>query len=517
MAWDAIVLGAGQNGLAAAARLAGAGRRVLVVERRDAVGGLCAAHAFHPGYRVPGVLHDDGLVDPAVAARLGLERHGLAFRAAPPVLLAEAGGPGILLAREPEAAAAELGRRSAADAAAYVELRGWLARLAPKVRRLLAEPPPKLAPAGLRDLWRLARPALALRRLGRTDLTELLRVAPMCVADFLNERFSTPVLVEGLAAPALVGTWAGPWSAGTTTFWLLAECAAGRFLAGGPPALVAALEGAARAAGAEIRTGAEVARIRVERGRVAGVALASGETLDAPVVVATSDPKRTLLELVAPGVLPIRIEEEAQRIRSRGTAAKVHLALDGPLELAGRPGERLEAIRIGGGHVDDLERAFDAVKYGEASAAPHLEVRVPTVADRGLAPAGHHVVSILASFAPYALKGGWTEAARARFLDSALARLERHAPSVRSRIVAAELLVPPDLEASFGATGGQLHQVEPALDQLWVLRPSPSTARYATALPGLFLGGAGSHPGGGVRPTPGLLAAEAVLARSPRS
>jgi phytoene dehydrogenase-like protein len=339
----------------------------------------------------------------------------------------------------------------------------------------------------------------------------------MCVADFLNERFATPLLVEGLAAPALVGTWAGPWSAGTTTFWLLAECAAGRFVEGGPPALVAALERAARAAGAEIRTGAEVVRIRAEGGRVVGLALGSGETLDAPVVVATSDPKRTLLELVAPGVLPIRIEEEAQRIRSRGTAAKIHLALDGPLELAGRPGDSSEAIRIGGGHVDDLERAFDAVKYGEASAAPHLEVRVPTVADPGLAPAGHHIVSILASFAPYDLKAGWSEAARARLLESVLARLERHAPGVRSRLVAAELLAPPDLEARFGVTGGQLHQVEPALDQLWVLRPSPSTARYATALPGLFLGGAGSHPGGGVRPTPGLLAAEAVLARSTRS
>jgi phytoene dehydrogenase-like protein len=516
MGHDAIVLGAGQNGLAAAARLAGAGRRVVVLERRDAAGGLCAAREFHPGHRAPGVLHDDGLVDPAVAGRLGLERHGLAWRAAPPVLLAEADGPGLLLAGAHEAAAAELGRRAPADAAAWVELCAWLARLAPTVRRLLAGPPPRLAPEGLGDLWRLARPALALRRLGRADLTELLRVAPMCVADFLNERFATPLLVEGLAAPALAGAWAGPWSAGTTTFWLLQACAAGRFVAGGPAALAAALERAARAAGAEIRTGAEVARIRVEGGRVAGVVLASGERLDAPVVVATSDPKRTLLELVAPGVLPLDVEEEARRIRSRGTAAKIHVALDGPLELAGRPGERLEAIRIGGGHVDELERAFDAIKYREASSPPHLEVRVPTVADPGLAPAGHEVVSILASFAPCELAGGWTEAARARFLDSALARLERHAPGVRSRIVAAELLVPPDLEAAFGTTGGQLHQVEPALDQLYVLRPSPSTSRYVTPLPGLVLGGAGSHPGGGVRPTPGLLAADAVLAGANR-
>jgi len=522
---DAIVVGAGQNGLAAAARLAGAGRRVVVVERRDAVGGLAGTIELHPGYRVPGVLHDEGRVSPRAAAKLGLGGHGLAFRDAPPVLLAEEGGPGILVGREagdgragndgrPGAeSASEIAARSRRDGEAYVRYRGFLARLRPLLESVMTSPPPPLSPASPGDFWEIVKRGGKLWRHGRRDTLELMRVAPMCVADFLDEQFETPLLVEGLAAPAVIGTWAGPWSAGTNTNLLLAEAVPGRHVAGGPPALAAALERAARAAGAEIRTGAEVVRLRLGGGRAAGVTLASGETLDAATLIVTCDPKRAFLSLIAPGTLPIRIEDEYRRIRARGTAAKVHLALSGPLELAARPGQAFESIRIGGGHVDELERAFDAVKYHEASARPHLEIRVPTVADPSLAPAGHHVVSILASYAPHDVAGGWTAPRRAAFLESVLAVLELHAPDIRRRIVAQELLTPADLEERYALTGGQLHHGEPALDQLLVMRPTPSAARYATSVPGLYLGGSGSHGGGGVTFVPGLLAAQAALAR----
>jgi phytoene dehydrogenase-like protein len=534
---DAIVIGAGQNGLAAAARLAAAGRKVAVLERRGAVGGLAGAVEIHPGYRVPGILHDEGRVSPRSTAALGLERHGLAWRDAPPVFLAEAGGPGILVPGAgtrsracgdsgngsdgsdgsdramATAAAGEIGARSRHDAAAWLRYRAFLDKLRPLLDSVMSSPPPPLSPASAGDLWELARRGARLWRHGRRDTLELLRVAPMCVADYLDELFETPLLVVGLAAPAVIGTWAGPWSAGTNTNLLLAEAVPGRRLAGGPAALVAALERAARAAGAEIRTAAEVVRLHVENGRAAGVTLASGERLDAGTVIATCDPKRAFLELIAPGTLPIRIEEEYRRIRARGTAAKVHLALSGPLELAARPGQTFEHIRVGGGHVDDLERAFDAVKYREVSPNPHLEIRVPSVADPGLAPAGHHVVSILASYAPHDVAGGWTEKRRADLLESVLATLERHAPDVRRLIVAQELLTPADLETRYALTGGQLHHGEPALDQLLVMRPTPSAARYATSVPGLYLGGSGSHGGGGVTCTPGLLAAAAALAR----
>lgn len=509
MSADVIILGAGQNGLAAAARLAGAGKRVLVLEGRTAPGGLCAADEFHPGYTVPGVLHDEGLLRPEIAARLGLARHGLKLVPLPPVLLAERGGPGLLLPRGAEAARAELAARSPKDADAYARYRAFLARIAPLIAGLFTRTPPPIAPKGS-ELIRLAPHGIKALRLGRKDTTELARVAPMCVADFLNEQFETPLLVEGLAAPAVVGTFNGPWSSGTAANLLLTECGPGLAVEGGPPALITALVALAKASGAEVRTGARVVRIRMASGRVVGVELEGGETIDAPTVLSTCDPKQTFLELLAPGTLPITIEEEFRHIRARGTAAKLHLALAGSLELAGRPGA-FEAIRIGGGHVDELERAFDAVKYRSFSSRPHLEIRVPTVSNPRLAPAGHHVVSILASFAPVGLEGGWTAEKKSAFTEAVLAVLEEHSPGVRGKIVAQELLTPADLEERYGVTGGQLHHVEPALDQLLFMRPTASSARYKTAVPGLYLGGAGSHPGGGVNPAAGLLAAEAVL------
>jgi phytoene dehydrogenase-like protein len=507
MGYDAIVIGAGPNGLAAAVRLAKAGRKVVVLERNGAPGGLSAKREFHTGYSVPGILHDDFLVPRAIVERLGLTEHGLFFRQHPATYVAETNGPGILLSGDPQ----EIAKRSPHDGQGYAGLRSFLDHVRPLIAAVLAEAPPPLTPRSTGDFWQIARRGLSVFRTSRKDLVELARVAPMCIADFLNERFESPLLVEALAAPAVASTWSGPWSAGTVTNFLLRHCAGGKPLRGGPPALVEALLAASRVAGAELRTNAEVARIRVEKGKVAGVTLASGETIGAPVVLSSADPKRTMLKLLAPGTLPIRIEEEFHRLRSRGTAAKVHLALSGPLELAGSDGRLHEAIRIGGGHVDDLERAFDAIKYRRFSERPHLEIRVPTVADPSLAPPGHHVASILASFAPYDLDGGWTAEARERLGDAVIAVLEQHVPNVRERIVAREVLTPADLETHFVLTGGQLHHGEQALDQLLVMRPVASAARYWTVIPGLFLGGSGSHPGGGVRPTAGLLAAEAVL------
>ncbi len=512
--YDAIVIGAGPNGLAAAARLAKAGKKVLVLERRAQPGGLSAKREFHPGYSVPGILHDDALTTRTIAARLDLEKHGLKFRPTPSTYIAEKDGPGILLSADTTEAAAAIAARSRHDGDNYLPYRAFLSRIQPVIEAVLGDAPPPLTPHGWREVLGLARRGMVALKLKRKEIVELARVAPMCVADFLNEKFETPFLVEALAAPAVASTWSGPWSAGSNTNLLLHECAGGASLAGGPAALVAALVSAAKANGAELRLASEVARIRLTAGgKVAGVTLASGETIDAASVVSTADPKKTMLSLVAPGSLPITIEEEFRRARARGSAAKVHLALSGPLELAATGGQRHEAIRIGGGHVDDLERAFDAIKYRQFSTHPNLDIRVPTVADPALAPPGHHVVSILASYAPYKLEGGWTETAKDALGDAVVDVLAAHAPGVRGQIVAREVLTPKDLEQELALTGGQIHHGELALDQLLVLRPTASAARYATSVPGLYLGGAGSHPGGGVRPTAGLLAAGAVLAR----
>jgi phytoene dehydrogenase-like protein len=510
---DVLVIGGGHNGLAAAVRLARGGRRVVVLERRDRLGGLAAAEELHPGYTVPGVLHDDGRVPERVVREMGLAEHGLAFTAPPPVYVPAPDGPGFLLARDPAEAQAELAAHSPPDAAAYEAWRGWLARVGGFVTRLVEEPPPPLAPSGLGDLLGLGRRALALRLLGRAGMTELLRVVPMCAADWLRERFASPLVAEALAAPAVANTFSGPWSAGTAANLLLAEAAAGRGVAGGPAALVEALTSAARSLGVELRTGAEVARIRVEKGRAAGVSLASGEEIGAPVVVATCDPKQTFLQLLPPEAVDLGTADAFRAFRARGTAAKVHLALSGPLEFRGREGEAIAAARVGGGHVDELERAHDAVKYRRFSERPHLDVRVPTVSVPGLAPEGHHVVSILVSFAPYDLEGGWTPQRREALGNVVVAALARHCPGLEERIVAREVLTPQDLEERCGTTGGHLHHGEHALDQLLLTRPTPGTARYATPIPGLYLAGAGSHPGGGLTALPGWLGAGVVEAR----
>jgi len=506
-----LVIGGGPNGLAAAARLAAAGRPVTLLEARPVLGGLAAGIEFHPGFTAPGVLHDDGLVSDFAVATLGLTRHGLSFRPADPVRLAGGDSEALLLDPDARRTATALAARSPRDAAAWTAYRAFFARLAPLRRKLLAAPPPPLAPSSAGDRWRIARRALDLLRLGRRDVLELVRVVPMCVADFLNERFETPLLIEGLAAPAVLGTRAGPWSAGTTANLLLAETAPARRLVGGPPALVRALEAAARAAGARLRTGARVARIRVDANGVAGVTLADGEELAARCVLATCDPKRTMLELVEPGALPLAVEEEFRRVRARGTAAKVHLALDGPLEPAFEADGRPCDLRLGGGHVDQLERAFDASKYRRTSERPQLDVRVPSRLDPTLAPAGAHVVSVLAGWAPNDLAGGWSDGERERFGDLVVARLAAAAPGLSSRILARQVLTPADLERDWHLTGGQLHHVEPALDQLFVMRPTASAARYATAVPGLLLGGSGCHAGGGLTCDAGLLAATAAL------
>jgi phytoene dehydrogenase-like protein len=513
MDYDVIVIGGGHNSLTAAGLLAKAGRKVLVLEKRDRLGGLAAMEEFHPGYRVPGLLHDTASVRPSVIDALELQRHGLALRHDEiPIFLPLSSGGGLHLQRNAVAAGTEIRNFSMEDASRYAEFQEFLERIRPFFLRVLDRPAPELAASGWGHLFELAGSALALRRLSQKDMIEILRIGPMSVADWLNERFEGSLLKAGLAQSAVLGTWMGPWSAGTVVNFLLDELRRGFEILGGPAALVAALEASCRSRGAEIRTGCAAARILIDSGRVRGVALQDGSEITAGIVVSGCDPKRTVLQLIDPRDIPSSMATAISHWRCRGTTAKLHLALSGPLEFSGRPGTRIEAARTGE-ELDDLERAFDAVKYDECSHVPILDVRIPTISDPSLAPEGHHVVSILASFAPYHLRGGWTEERRKSFGDAVVAALSKAAPSLSDRIVAGELLTPVDLEERYGITGGHIHHGEHALDQLFSLRPHPSCARQATPLPGLFLASGGTHPGGGITCASGALAAEAVLTR----
>lgn len=507
-----IVIGAGQNGLIAATRLALAGRSVTVVEARDTPGGLCAEREFHPGYRVPGILHDSSTFRYSVAGALRLDEHGLTFADPPPIFAPDGNGGGILLHRSPEEARSELENLSLPDAEGYRRWRQFLARIQPFVATLASEAPPPLVGSSGADLRALARRGLGLRRLGRADMVELLRIAPMCAADWLHEYFESPLLCELLAAPGVIGTFLGPWSAGSAANLLLHECTVHRELVGGPAGLIRALLSAAATAGVTIRTSCPVERIRLEGGRVAGVTLGDGEEIDAEVVASSCDPRQTFLDLLPPGSLSAGFETSCAAYRMRGTTAKMHLALSGPLEAAGRRDEVSSAMRIGGGDIDALERAYDSVKYGRIPSHPHLDLRLPTVADPGLAPAGHHVASLMVSFVPYALKGGWNSERRLELERSVIDTLRLHFKGLDDRLVATELLTPVDLEREWRLTGGHIHHGEHALDQLFMMRPVASAGHYRTPVKGLVLAGSGSHPGGGVTGVPGLLAAESVLA-----
>jgi phytoene dehydrogenase-like protein len=512
--FDVIVIGAGHNGLAAAAILARAGRRVLVVERRDVAGGMCAGEEFHPGYHTAGLLHDTAQVRAGLVDALQLAQHGLETDPAGSVLIPEENGPGLVLSADEDATARELARVSERDARRWRDYRAFIAGTRRVIEPLLNEIPPDIARIGTLDggsLATLLKSGVALRTLGRAGMTELLRVPPMCVADWLNEYFESDLVKGALAHAAIAGTWAGPWSPGTAANLLLLECTAGAPVRGGAAALANALERSARAAGVEIRTGADVRAIAIERGAAVGVVLASGETISAGRIAASCDPRTLFLSLVPRGTLPLAFEHRVGVIRARGTTAKVHLALSRRLEFASRPGERIERARTSG-TLDDLERAFDAVKYRRTSERPLLDVYVPTVSSPQLAPADGEVVSVLVHFAPRDLAEGWTSAARERLGDAVVAELSRVAPGVRSTVAGREVLTPADIESRYGASGGHIHHVEHALDQI-VIRPTLETMRYATPVANLFLCGSGSHPGGGVTGAPGALAAAAMLQR----
>ncbi len=500
MSPDVIVVGGGHNGLAAAARLAGEGRSVCLLEARDTVGGVAGGEAFHPGFRHSGLLHDSDTLRRRAVDLLGLRAHGLRLREPPPVYALRAGGGGALLHADP--ARSELGD----DALGWLRLRAFLSRLRPFAASVLDAPPPVVGAEG--PLGPLLAKALDLRRLGQREMMALLRVGPTCVDDWVGEYLEDPVTRAAAMMPALLGTWAGPRSPMTTALLLFHAALEGQEVAGGPAALVAALEAACRARGVTIRTGAEVVRIRVEEGAARGVDLSDGTALDAPVVLAALGPRRALLDLVDPAQLPALIERDLARVRVRGAVAKVHLALSAPPEIDGQVQER---IRVVEGPLH-LERAFDDVKYRRLpSQPPPLDVRIPSIGARDLAPAGAAVASILVFGVPHDLEGGWTAAARAEVLEQVLLALGAHLPDLRDRVLGHEVLVPPDLEARYGLEGGHLFHGEHALDQLWALRPTVALARHQTPVRGLYLGASGSHPGGGITCGPGLLAAQALL------
>ena len=513
MQYDAIVVGGGHNGLVCASYLARGGHRVLVLEAAPRVGGAAVTREFAPGFKVSACAHLLHLMPPALIRELDLGSHGLKLAAAalPTVALAEDSrhlnlGPGSLAA---------LAARSATDAAALADWQALSQRLSRALHPLLGSTPPRLGSDAWRDAYDLLGIGWRIRRLGRHDMRELLRIGGMCVHDLLEERFSLPLLKGALALDAVLGTNLGPRSPGTvmSLLYRLAASGAAEALAlpqGGLGALSEALAGAARSAGAEVRTSSAVERILVRDDHVAGVRLSSGEELAARTVVSSADPKSTFLGLLGAEHLDAGFVRRVSQLRSRGLTAKLHLALDRLPQFRGLDGEALRGRLLVAPSADYIERAYNHTKYNECSRSPMLEITIPTLADPGLAPTGRHVMSVIVQYAPYALTGGW-ESQRQAFTDCIIDALAAYVPQLRDGISASELLTPQDLEREFRMTGGHWHHAELALDQFLMLRPVAGAAQYRAPVPGLYLCGAGCHPGGGVMGLAGRNAARQVI------
>jgi phytoene dehydrogenase-like protein len=509
-----VVVGGGHNGLACAAYLARAGREVVVLEAAPQVGGAAVTREIARGFRVSGCAHLSYLLDAGIARGLKLASHGLKWARTNLKTVALApGGDHLVIS----GGKIESGTLSESDRAALAEHHLRMLEFARVLARQHNRRPPRLGGGGRDDFLGAAMLGFDIRRLGRAPMREFLRIAGINIYDVLEEKFESPLLKGALALDAVLGTNLGPRSNNSVLALLhrLSGSALGdgglSLPEGGMGAVSEALAGAARAAGATIRTGSPVARIVMEGDAVSGVELEDGEKIAAGTVVSNADPARTLLGLLGARHLETGFVHRVRHFRTKGMAAKLHLALDAMPAFARLPAELAGERLVIAPDAAYLEHAFDHAKHGQCSPDPALEISVPTVHDRTLAPPGKHVLSAVVLYAPYDARASG-DGPRRELLERSLALLERHAPGIRRQVVASELLLPADIEREFRITGGHWHHGELALDQLLMLRPVPGAAQYATPARGLYLCGAGCHPGGGVMGSAGRNAATAILA-----
>jgi phytoene dehydrogenase-like protein len=506
---DTIIIGGGHNGLVCAAYLAKAGQKVTVLEAADGVGGAANTREFAPGFKVSGCAHLLYLLDEGIHKELDLKSHGLSMAKSDMATIAlDENGEHIRI----HGASVDGNDISDADKSALTEYHRFMSRFAGIIGGLHQQVPPRLGTRATGDLLSLARLGWNTRKLGRDDMREFLRIAGINVYDVLQENFDNELLKGALSLDGVLGTFLGTRSNNSVFSALHRWSNGGRYSqpTGGMGAVSDAMAVAARKHGAEIRTSSPVKRILMDFDQACGVELKNGEQIKATKVVSSADPKTTFNQLLGAQNLEAGFAHKIKNIRSKGNVAKLHLALSGMPDFTGldeaNRGERLVIAPS----LEYVEHAFNHAKYGEYSKQPVIEITLPSVNDSSLAPAGQHVLSANVQWAPVDLKQGWGEAKHA-FTETIIDVIACYAPDIRSKIQHTELLTPADIEKEFRITGGHWHHGELAMDQFLMMRPAPGAAQYSTPVNGLWLCGAGSHPGGGVMGCAGRNAANAII------
>ena len=510
--YDSIIVGAGHNGLVAAAYLARSGQRVLVLETSEVCGGLGQQREFHSGFRVS-IAHSLSHFPKKIANDLSLSSFGFDSDPKPLTSIGLSTDMNHIVIKDGSVFGTDED-----DVKAYQDYSRLMQRFADVLKPFWLKTIPRIGSTGLADLLTFAHIGLNLRTIGKKDMQEFLRVASLPVRDLMDENFENDILKSMLGWDGLIGSKLAPRSPNSAVLAMLYRMAGeseGAHVApaGGVAGLVNALCESATASGVEIRTNTAVSRILIAGsadGQLAnGVQLADGEKIMADRVVSSADPKTTFFKLVGVEHLDIGFTNRIRRLRSDGFVGKLHLALDGVPEFAGL--QQADGRMIIAPELDAIEFAFDDAKYGQCSKNPVMEVVVPSLHDPSLAPSGQHVLSAHVMYVPYQLKGGWTDAARDAISERAIETIADYAPAIRDRIIHSEFLTPADLKKDYGVTGGHWHHAEMAMDQMLMMRPTYEAAQYKTPITGLFLCGAGSHPGGDITGCAGHNAAHEIL------
>jgi phytoene dehydrogenase-like protein len=515
--YDAIIIGGGHNGLVTAALLAQAGKRVLVLEQRDVLGGIAATEEVFSGFHANSGTDDAGLFQDEIVQKLFLKMHGLEFRQSPVFVFApQPDGRALTLWRDVEKSAVEIGRFSRRDADRFPAFVRHFDRMAAVLDGMMLLTPPDVMELGMGDAMTWGKVALKARQLGGQEMMAFLRLLPMPVSEYLDEWFESDALKAALAAGGITANQLGPRAVGTTLL-LFYHHARGLFndrtVLGGMGQLSASLAAVARQKRANICTGAKVSRIRIENGRATGVILNDGREFQAGVVVSSLDPRQTFLDLVGPQEIEPRFMRQVRNLIYRGCTARLHLALSGLPQFNGQTEEAQLSGRIRiAPSLDYLERAYDDAKYGRFSHNPYLEAVIPSVTDPSLAPEGAHLLSVTMQYAPYQLRESNWQEQRDALADRIIETLASYAPVIKELIVDRHLITPQDWEQEYGLSEGHLYHGQMGLEQLLVMRPVPGWSRYHTPITNLYLCGAGTHPGGGVTGAPGYNAAREILA-----